>query len=184
MARSSTSTARPGWPGTPLACRFPTSARSARKVWAKGFRNPQPLHIRLNAFRRRATWAGVPGKSWTFVKAWGQLRLALLRGQVAARRLREHDDLQKPPPSPGHVGGRHLSRFPRARYWRCHRERPAPAGRIRTEFDCNIIFGDYVQGFIKRAQSDGSGKLTGVKDFATEGTATWTSSFRTASCTM
>ena len=39
---------------------------------------------------------------------------------------------------------------------------------VSDDFDGNIIFGDYVQGFIKRAQLDGSGKLTGTKDFATD----------------
>ena len=41
-------------------------------------------------------------------------------------------------------------------------------GPYPDEFDGDIIFGDYVQGFIKRLELDGAGKPTGTKDFATD----------------
>ena len=40
-------------------------------------------------------------------------------------------------------------------------------GPYPDEFDGDILFGDYVQGFIKRLELDGAGKPTGTKDFVT-----------------
>jgi PKD repeat protein len=40
-------------------------------------------------------------------------------------------------------------------------------GPYPDEFDGDVLFGDYVQGFIKRLELDGAGKPTGTKDFVT-----------------
>src|SRR6185503_11677327 len=41
-------------------------------------------------------------------------------------------------------------------------------GPFPDEFDGDLLFGDYVRGFIKRLEFDSGGRVTGTKDFATD----------------
>ena len=159
-----------GLPGHPFCPGVTDLTQVCTKVFAKGFRNPFRFTIRPNGLPAVGDVGWGSWEELNLAQPGAQLRLALLRGQVEARRLLEHGHLQGPLYEGGHAGGRHVPRPPlraTARARRSSAARPTRAAPYPDEFDGDIIFGDYVQGFIKRLELDGSGKPTGTKDFVT-----------------
>ena len=171
-ARSSTSTATAtGCRGTPSARRSPTSRQVCTKVCAKGFRNPFRFTIRPERpARGRRRGLGLLGgarisPSPGATTAGPATRAS--RGPAATRAWRPARTSTRSEGTPAGVT------FPDYLY--AHGSGAAivggptyTGGPYPDEFDGDIIFGDYVQGFIKRLELDGSGKLTGTKDFATD----------------
>ena len=158
-----------GLPGHPFCPAVADLTQVCTKVWAKGFRNPFRFTIRPN---------GLPAVGDVGWGSWEELNLAKAGANYGwpcyegksrpggYASMATCKDLYTVEGTPAGVT------YPDYLY--AHGTGAAivggptyTGGPYPDEFDGNILFGDYVQGFIKRAQVDGSGKVTGTKDFAT-----------------
>ena len=137
-------------------------------MWAKGFRNPFRFTIRPN---------GLPAVGDVGWGSWEEVNLAQAgrnygwpcyegRNRTGYSRFSTCTDFYS---KEGTAAG---ITFPDHLY--AHGSGAAiiggptyTGGGYPDDFDGDIIFGDYVQGFIKRLVLDAQGKPTGTKDFAT-----------------
>jgi glucose/arabinose dehydrogenase/PKD repeat protein len=156
----------PGHPSCPAVADF---TQVCTKVWAKGFRNPFRFTIRPN---------GLPAVGDVGWGSWEELNLAKAGGNygwpcyegrskpggyssmAVCKDLYTKEGTAAGVTFPdylyGHGSGASIIGGP-----------TYTGGPYPDEFDGDIIFGDYVQGFIKRLELDAQGKPAGTKDFVT-----------------
>jgi glucose/arabinose dehydrogenase len=159
-----------GLPGHPFCPAVSDLSQVCTKVWAKGFRNPFRFTIRPNGLPAVGDVGWGSWEELNLVKAganygWpcyeGRSRPGGYAGMATCKDLYAVEGTSAGVTYPdylyAHGTGAAIVGGP-----------TYTGGPYPDEFDGDIIFGDYVQGFIKRAQLDGSGKLTGVKDFVTD----------------
>ena len=160
-----------GLPGHPFCPATRTSRRSAPRSTQRASATRSASRSGRTACPPSATWAGArgrrstsrsPGRNYGWPCYEGKSRpggyssMADLQGPLRRRRARRA----------GVTFPTSSTRTARAR--RSSAARPTRAAPYPDEFDGDIFFGDYVQGFIKRLELDAAGKVTGTKDFATD----------------
>ncbi len=149
-----------GLPGHPFCPAVTDLTQVCTKVWAKGFRNPFRFTIRPN---------GLPAVGDVGWGSWEELNLAqpgrnygwpCYEGRSTHGGYSQHLDLQGLLRQGGHGGRRHVPRPPlRPRLGASVIGGPTyTGGPYPDDFDGDIIFGDYVQGFIKRLELDAAGQ--------------------------
>jgi PKD repeat protein len=138
-------------------------------VWAKGFRNPFRFTIRPNGLPAVGdvgwgSWEELnlaqAGRNYGWPCYEGRSRPGGYSGFATCKDFYSKEGTSAGVTFPdhlyGHGSGASIIGGP-----------TYTGGPYPDEFDGDIIFGDYVQGFIKRLELDASGKPTGTKDFVT-----------------
>ncbi len=158
-----------GLSGHPFCPAVADLTQVCTKVWAKGFRNPYRFTIRPNGLPAVGDVGWGSWEELNLVKAGANYGWPCYEGKSRPggyASMATCKDLYAVEGTPAGVT------YPDYLY--AHGTGAAivggptyTGGPYPDEFDGNILFGDYVQGFIKRAQLDGSGKLIGTKDFVT-----------------
>jgi len=155
-----------GLPGHPFCPEVDNLTQVCTKVWAKGFRNPFRFTIRPNG--RPAvgdvgwgSWEELnlaqPGRNYGWPCYEGTKPVGGYSNEPTCKAL-SSSAVTMPDHFYAHGSGSSIIGGPTY----------PVGGPYPDEFDGDIFFGDYVQGFIKRLELDGSGKPTGTKDFATD----------------
>ena len=159
-----------GLPGHPFCPGVTDLTQVCTKVFAKGFRNPFRFTIRPNGLPAVGdvgwgSWEELnlvqPGRNYGWPCYEGRSRPGGYSSMATCKDLYPKEGSPAGVTFPdvlyGHGSGASIIGGP-----------TYTSGPYPDEFDGDIIYGDYVQGFIKRLELDGSGKPTGSKDFATD----------------
>ena len=159
-----------GLPGHPFCPAVADLTQVCTKVWAKGFRNPFRFTMRPNG---QLAVGDVGWGSWeelNLVKAGANYGWPCYEGRSRPGGYSSMAVCKELYPNEGTPAG---VTFPDYLY--AHGTGASimggptyTGGPYPDEFDGDIVFGDYVQGFIKRLEFDAQGKPAGTKDFATD----------------
>ncbi len=158
-----------GLPGHPFCPSVTDLTQVCAKVWAKGFRNPFRFTIRPNGLPAVGdvgwgSWEEInlaqAGRNYGWPCYEGKGKPGGYSSQPVCKDFYTKEGTSAGVTFPDHLyaHGSGSSIIGGPTY---------TGGPYPDEFDGDIIFGDYVQGFIKRLELDGSGKPTGTKDFVT-----------------
>ena len=158
-----------GLPGHPFCPAVSDLTQVCTKVWAKGFRNPFRFTIRPNGMPAVGdvgwgSWEELnlaqPGRNYGWPCYEGKSKPGGYASMPTCKDFYAHEGTSAGVTFPdhlyGHGSGASIVGGP-----------TYTGGPYPDEFDGDVIFGDYVQGFIKRLELDGAGKPAGTKDFVT-----------------
>ena len=158
-----------GLPGHPFCPAVADLTQVCTKVWAKGFRNPFRFTLRPNGLPAIGDvgWGSYEelnlaqvGRNYGWPCYEGRSKPGGYSSMTVCKDFYTKEGTSAGVAFPdyfyGHGSGASIIGGP-----------TYTGGPYPDEFDGDILFGDYVQGFIKRLQLDGSGKVTGTKEFVT-----------------
>ena len=157
-----------GLPGHPFCPAVADLDQVCTKVWAKGFRNPFRFTIRPNGLPSVGDvgWGSFeeinlvqPGRNYGWPCYEGRSRVGGYSSLTTCKDFYAKEGTAAGIAYPdlfwGHGAGASVIGGP-----------TYTGGSYPDEFDGDIVYGDYVQGFIKRLELDGAGQPAGTKDFA------------------
>jgi glucose/arabinose dehydrogenase len=158
-----------GLAGHPFCPAVNDLSQVCTKVWAKGFRNPFRFTIRPNSLPSVGdvgwgSWEELnltqPGRNYGWPCYEGKSKVGGYSSLTTCKDFYAQEGTPAGIAYPDHfyAHGAGSSIIGGPTY---------TGGPYPDEFDGDIVFGDYVQGFIKRLELDGAGKPTGTTDFVT-----------------
>ena len=160
-----------GLPGHPFCPGEADLTKVCTKVWAKGFRNPFRFSLRPSGLPAVGDvgWGSAeelnlaqPGRNYGWPCYEGRSKVGGYSGFSTCTSLYSKEGTSAGVTFPDHFyshSGEGAAIIGGPTY---------TGGPYPDEFDGDLLFGDYVRGFIKRMEFDSAGRPAGTKDFATD----------------